>query len=81
MILGYITGGLVIIILALRFLPFIPIEVKIEWITYFGLALMFFTGGMAFAFIKNIFIAIFMGALALAFFQALIKTLPQMLGV
>ena len=48
-ILATIAGILTLAILLLRFLPFIPLEIKVEWITYLGLALMFVTGGAAFA--------------------------------
>lgn len=80
MIIGYIIGALVILILALRFIPFIPLEVKIEWITYLGLILMFFTGGAAFVFVKNVIVAVIIGAVTFLVIQALIQTLPQMLG-
>ncbi len=75
MIFGYITGALTIAILIIRFIPFIPLEVKIEWITYLGIPLIILVGGGALAFIRNIFIALIMGAVAFAFFQALIQTL------
>jgi len=80
MIIGYIIGALVIVILALRFIPFIPLEVKIEWITYLGLILMFFTGGAAFVFIKKVIVAVIVGAVTFLVIQALLQTLPQMLG-
>jgi|GEM_PF-3181083 len=80
MILSVIIGALVIVILALRFIPFIPLEVKIEWITYLGLILMFFTGGAAFAFVKNAIVAVIIGALTFLVIQTLLQTLPQMLG-
>ena len=79
MIIGFIVGALMIAILALRFIPFIPLEVKVEWITYLGLALMFFTGGAAFVFVKNALIAIITGAVTFAIIQVLLKTLPQVL--
>lgn len=70
-----IIGLLVIAILALRYIPFIPIEVKIEWITTLGFILMFFTGGAAFVFVKKAIIAVCMGAVIFVLLQALLQTL------
>jgi hypothetical protein len=79
-VLGIVAGILVLAILLLRFLPFIPVEIKIEWITYLGLVLMFVTGGAAFAFIKNALIAVIIGAVTFAIIQALIQTIPRIIG-
>ena len=75
MVLGIITGILVLIIFTLRFIPFIPLEIKIEWITYVGLILMFFTGGTAWTLFKNSLIAIITGAVTFAIIMALLQTL------
>lgn len=80
MVLGIIAGILVVAILLLRFLPFIPLEIKIEWITYLGLALMFVTGGAAFTFVKNALIAVIIGAVTFAIVLALLQTIPQIIG-
>ncbi|MBA7620290.1 hypothetical protein ES703_27636 [subsurface metagenome] len=79
-ILAPIIGILVLAIVLLRSLPFIPLETKIEWITNIGLILMFVTGGAALAVVKNALIAAIMGAVVFAIIQALLKTLPQILG-
>lgn len=78
-ILACIVGSLVLSILLLRFLPFIPLEIRIEWITYLGFALMFFTGGAAFAFVKNALIAVVIGVVTFAIVLALLQTIPQIL--
>ena len=80
MVLGIIAGILVVAILLLRFLPFIPLEIRIEWITYLGLVLMLVTGGVAFVFIKNALIAVIIGAVTFAIIQALLQTIPQIIG-
>ena len=79
-VLGIIAGILVLAILLLRFLPFIPPETKIEWITYLGLVLMFVTGGAALAFVKKAIVAVIIGAVTFAIIQALIQTIPHMIG-
>ncbi len=80
MIIGYIDGALVIAILAIRFIPFIPLETKIQWITQLGLILMFFTGGAAFVFVKNAIVAVIVGAVVFLVIQALLQTMRPMLG-
>lgn len=80
MVLGIIAGILVLAILLLRFLPFIPLEIKIEWITYLGLVLMFVTGGAAFTFLKKVLVAVIVGAATFAIIQALLQTIPQIIG-
>ncbi|MBN2186530.1 MAG: hypothetical protein JW732_03665 [Dehalococcoidia bacterium] len=79
-ILACIAGILMLAILLLRFLPFIPLEIKIEWITNLGLVLMFVTGGAAFAFVRNALIAVIIGAVTFAIIQALLQTISQMIG-
>jgi hypothetical protein len=79
-VLGIIAGILVLAILLLRFLPFIPPETKVAWITYLGLALMFVTGGAALTVIKNALVAVIIGAVTFAIIQALIQTIPHIIG-
>lgn len=79
-ILGVTAGILMLAIILLSCLPFIPLEIKIEWITYLGLVLMFVTGGAAFAFLKNALIAVIIGAVTFAIVLALLQTIPQKIG-
>ena len=79
-ILGCIAGILMLAILLLSFLPFIPLEIKIEWITYLGLVLMFVTGGAAFVFVKNALVAVIIGAVTFAIVLALLQTIPRIIG-
>ena len=79
--IGYIIGILVIILLAIRYLPFIPLEFKIQAITYVGIILVLFTGGAGVAFLKNIFIGVIMGAVVFILIKfLLLDTLPKLIG-
>ena len=79
-ILGVIAGILMLAIVLLSVLPLIPLEFKIEWITYLGLVLMFITGGAAFAFVKNTLIAVLIGVVTFAIIQVLLRIIPQIIG-
>ena len=79
-ILGSIAGILMLAIFLLSVFPFIPIEIKIEWITYLGLVLMFVTGGAAFTFFKNALISVIVGAVTFAIIQVLLHTISKMVG-
>jgi len=80
-VIGYIIGILVIILLAIRYLPFIPLEFKIQAITYVGIILVLFTGGAGVAFLKNIFIGVIMGAVVFILIKfLLLDTLPKLIG-
>lgn len=79
--IGYIIGILVIILLAIRYFPFIPLEFKIQAITYVGIILVLFTGGAGVAFLKNIFIGVIMGAVVFILIKfLLLDTLPKLIG-
>lgn len=79
-ILGVIAGILMLAIILLSVLPLIPLEIKIEWITYLGLVLMFVTGGAAFVFVKNALIAVLIGAVTFAIVQVLLRIIPQIIS-
>ena len=79
-ILGGIAGILWLAIILLSSLPFIPLEIKIEWITYLGLVLMFVTGGAAFTFFKNALIAVITGAATFAIIQGLLYAISQIIS-
>lgn len=81
-VLGCIVGILMLVlaILLLRFLPFIPLESKIDWITYLGLVLSLVTGGAAYVFFKHIRIALLSGIVTFAIIQTLLLTTPQTNG-
>ncbi len=78
---GYIIGILVAVLLAIRYLPFIPLEVKIQAVTYVGLLLVLFTGGAGVAFLKNIYVGVIIGAVTFILIKfILLDTLPKLIG-
>jgi hypothetical protein len=76
-LLGSITGILVIAIFLVRIVPFIPLETKVEWITYIGLILMFITGGTAFSVVKNALIGVIVGAITFAIIMGFLQSMPK----
>ena len=74
-ILGGIAGILLIAITLIRFMP-IPLETRIEWITYIGLVLMFITGGTALGVVKNALIAVIVGAVTFAIIMGFLQSMP-----
>jgi hypothetical protein len=76
-LLGSITGILVIAIFLVRIVPFIPLETKVEWITYIGLILMFLTGGTAFSVVKNALIGVIVGAITFAIIMGFLQSMPK----
>ena len=79
-ILGIIAGILMLAITLLSVIPLITLEIKIEWITYVGLILMFVTGGAAFTFFKNALIAVITGVITFAIIQGLLHAISQIIG-
>jgi flagellar biosynthesis protein FlhB len=80
-VIGYIVGALIIILLAIRYLPFIPLDFKIQAITYAGLILVLFTSGAGVAFLKNIFVGVIIGAVVFILIKfLLLDTLPKLIG-
>ena len=81
MTIGYIIGALTLVILIIRYVPFIPLEVKIQWITYIGIILVLFTGGAGVVFLKNIYVGVILGAVAYIVIKfLLLETLPKIIG-
>lgn len=81
MTIGYIIGALILVILIIRYVPFIPLEVKIQWITYIGIILVLFTGGAGVVFLKNIYVGVILGAVAYIVIKfLLLETLPKIIG-
>ena len=79
--IGYIIGILAVIILAIRYIPFIPLEFKIQAITYVGLILVLFTGGAGVTFLRNIYVGVIMGAVVFIVIKfLLLDTLPKLIG-
>ena len=76
-LLGSITGILVIAIFLVSIVPFIPLETKVEWITYIGLILMFITGGTAFSVVKNALIGVIVGAITFAIKMGFLQSMPK----
>lgn len=79
-ILGIIAGILMLAITLLTVIPLIPLDIKIEWITYLGLVLMFVTGGAAFTFFKNALIAVITGVVTFAIIQGFLHAISQVIG-
>ena len=81
MAIGYIIGALTLVILVIRYVPFIPLEAKIQWVTYVGIILVLFTGGAGVAFLKNIYVGVILGAVAYIIIKfLLLDTLPKIIG-
>jgi hypothetical protein len=79
--IGYIIGILVVTLLLIRYIPFIPLEFKIQAITYVGLLLVLFTGGAGVAFLKNIYLGVIIGAVTFILVKfILLDTLPKLIG-
>ncbi len=79
--IGYIVGALIVILLAIRYLPFIPLDFKIQAITYLGVILVLFTGAAGVAFLRNMYAGVIMGAIVFILIKFLLfDTLPKLIG-
>jgi hypothetical protein len=74
-ILGVILLTVLLAILLFRFLPFIPLNVRFDWVMNLGLALMFLTGATAVIVVKNILLRILIGGVTFAVLFAILQTL------
>jgi len=78
---GYIIGGLTITMIAIRYVPFVPLEFKIQALTYLGLILVLFAGATGVTFLKNMYVGVIMGAITFILIKViLLDTLPKLIG-
>jgi len=76
-IVASIISILFVLIIAVSLIPGIPLDVKVRVIVYAGIPLALITGGSAVAFIQNMLVRVFMGAVTFAVIIGLLESLPE----